>query len=69
MILSLCNPVKRILSDLLMMAERRNNTLEQQIESDSLLTSSGEVNTTVTVRFENSEGNNFGCLFQSNSNS
>ncbi len=69
MILSLCNPVKRILSDLLMMAERRNNTLEQQIESDSILTSSGEVNTTVTVRVENSEGNNFGCLFQSNSNS
>ena len=69
MILSLCNPVKRILSDLLMMAERRNNTLEQQIESDSILTSSGEVNTTVTVRVANSEGNNFGCLFQSNSNS
>ncbi len=69
MILSLCNPVKRILSDLLMMAERRNNTLEQQIESDSILTSSGEVNTTVTARVANSEGNNFGCLFQSNSNS
>ncbi len=69
MILSLCNPVKRILSDLLMMAERRNNTLEQQIESDSILTSSGEVNTTVTVRVANSEGDNFGCLFQSNSNS
>ncbi len=69
MILSLCNPVKRILSDLLMMAERRNNTLEQQIESDSIITSSGEVNTTVSVRVANSEGNNFGCLFQSNSNS
>ncbi len=50
---SLCDPARRVLSDLLMMAGWKNRSLPEQMASDRLFTPEGTVNAS-SIRVANS---------------